>query len=110
MPKFLIRGSYTAESMKAMMGNPGDRSKVASSLAEGVGGRMEAFYWAFGEDDWVAIADLPDDASAGAISDALSASGSMKAVRTTRLITMDEVHQMLEKARGEADRYVMPGR
>jgi uncharacterized protein with GYD domain len=45
-------------------------------LAASVGGRITAAYWAFGDDDFLAIAELPDNAAAMAIAATVGASGS----------------------------------
>ena len=37
-------------------------------MFEGLGGRIESFYYAFGEYDFVVIAEFPDNVSAGALS------------------------------------------
>jgi uncharacterized protein with GYD domain len=68
-------GFYTSESWARMVENPGDRSAVARKACEDVGGNLDAFYWAFGPDDFVAIAAVPDNASAAAVSAGVSSSG-----------------------------------
>lgn len=110
MPKYLVVGSYTADSWARMVENPSDRAAVAREAFEAVGGRLEAYYWAFGPDDWLAIADIPDDTAAAAVSVAASSSGAMRGVRTTRLITMDESRELLARARSLAAAYRPPGR
>lgn len=57
---------------------------------------MEAFYFAFGETDAFAIADMPDNASAAAVSLAVTASGAVQ-VKTTVLITPEEMDQATKK-------------
>jgi uncharacterized protein with GYD domain len=108
MPKFMITGSYSRESMAAMVQSPEDRTSAARKLVENVGGKLECFYWAFGPDDFVAIADLPDDESAGAVSMAVSGAGT-GSVRTVKLITMDEAQAMLRKAKQVQSGYARPG-
>jgi uncharacterized protein with GYD domain len=44
MPRFITFFSYTAESAKAMIDRPSDRSAAARALTESLGGTMEAFY------------------------------------------------------------------
>jgi uncharacterized protein with GYD domain len=108
MPKYLITGSYSRESMASMVQSPEDRTAQARRLVENVGGKLECFYWAFGPDDFVAIAELPDDIAAGAVSMAVSAAGT-GAPRTVKLITADEAQAMLRKAKDAASGYVRPG-
>lgn len=109
MAKYLITGSYTAESWARMVENPGDRAAAVRAACETAGGRPEAFYWAFGPDDFVIIADLPDDASAGALSVGVSSSGAVQGVHTVRLMTMDEGQAMLQRAKAVAAGYRRPG-
>src|SRR5512133_3273471 len=67
MPKFLLEASYTVEGIKALqrVGGSSRRDAVAKA-AESVGGRLERFYFAFGDQDAFVIADLPDNQSAAA--------------------------------------------
>lgn len=106
--KYMFMGSYTKEAMARLVEAPEDRSVAARKLAESVGGKLETYYWAFGPEDWVAIADLPNDEAAGAISLAVSSSG-VTGVRTIKLITMDEAQAMLRKAKQAAADFVKPG-
>ena len=110
MPKFMLVGSYTPDSWARMIENPSDRAGVAREAFENAGGSLESYYWAFGPDDWVAIGDLPDDASAAALSVAASSAGAFRGVRTIRLITTDEARVLLDKARSLAGAYRPPGR
>jgi uncharacterized protein with GYD domain len=54
-------------------------------------------YYAFGEHDIVAVVEAPDNMSAAAISVAFNAGGSLKSVRTTPLMTMEEGMDALRK-------------
>jgi hypothetical protein len=58
--------------------------------AQSVGGRLEQFYFAFGDHDAVAVADLPDNTSAAAFALAVSEAGGAT-VRTVVLLTPEEV-------------------
>ena len=93
MPKYLLRASYTLEGVNGLLEVGGSsREKAISALVESVGGSMESFFYAFGEDDLLIIADLPDDSAAAAISLRVAASGA-GTIRTTVLLdaaTMDE--------------------
>ena len=65
MPRFLFEASYTVEGVKGLrrQGGSGRREAVARA-AQSVGGRLEHFYFAFGDHDAIAVADLPDNESA----------------------------------------------
>ncbi len=105
MPKYLIRASYTTEGVKGLLKEGGTKRKaVVDQMVREMGGSLEAFYFAFGDDDVVAIADLPDDASATAVSLAASAGGAV-GLNTTVLISPETVD---EAARKSVD-YTPPG-
>jgi uncharacterized protein with GYD domain len=57
--------------------------------------RLEAFYFAFGDDDVVGICELPDNETAAAFALETSASG-----RVSVLITPEEVDRAREKKSG----------
>jgi uncharacterized protein with GYD domain len=105
MPKFLITGSYTAEGARGLMkeGGSGRRAAVQKAL-DGVGGKLEAFYFAFGRDDAYVIVDVPDNASVIAVSLAVNASGVVR-VNTTPLISPDDLDAASKKSVG----YRAPG-
>ena len=65
MPKFLVEVKYSLDGAKGLMAEGGS-SRVAASktLIESLGGRLETFYFAFGEADGYIIADMPDNISA----------------------------------------------
>ncbi|OLD64536.1 MAG: GYD domain protein [Acidobacteria bacterium 13_1_40CM_2_68_5] len=97
MPKYLIQASYTAEGVRGLMKDGGSQRRAAAEAAlKGVGGRLEAFYFAFGETDVFAVADVPDNASAAAVSLAVSASGAVQ-VKTVVLMTPEEMDQAAKK-------------
>jgi len=91
MPKYLIQSSYTAEGARGIL-KEGGSSRVAylKSLVESQGGKLEAFYWAFGETDVYIIVDVPDNVAAAAASLASSASGAAR-VKTVVLLTVEEI-------------------
>jgi len=98
MPKFLITASYTADGTKGLLleGGSGRRNMIQSAL-QGLGGSLEAMYYAYGDTDVVVIADVPDAVSGLALSLAANASGTVK-VTTTPLITVEEVDAACRKS------------
>jgi uncharacterized protein with GYD domain len=91
MPKFMIKASYTSEGAKGLLkeGGTGRRAAV-QKLIEGAGGKLDAFYYAYGDDDAYIIVDLPDAVSGLAISLAVNASGAVR-LSTIPLITPEEI-------------------
>ena len=106
MPKYLLQVSYTAEGAKGLKKDGGSkRRQAATALVEGLGGKMESLYFAFGKTDVFAIADLPDSSAAAAASIALAASGAATS-NVTVLITPEEIDKAVKKSVS----YTPPGR
>jgi len=82
-------------------------SQAAAQSIKGTGGRLEAYYHAFGSDDFVIIADLPSNVDAAALSFAVNASGAVRS-RVTVLITPEEADQATKKMKRV--RYRPPGK
>ena len=98
MAKYLFKARYDAEGVKGLLkeGGSGRRDAVAN-LAESLGGRLEALYFAFGDDDVYSIVDLPDHASAVALSLTVAASGA-GGVSTTVLLTPEDLDAAARKS------------
>jgi uncharacterized protein with GYD domain len=91
MAKFLITASYTAEGTKGLLMEGGSgRKAVTQKAIQALGGTLEAMYFAYGDDDVVVIADVPNAVGGLALSLAANASGTVR-VKTTPLITVEEV-------------------
>ena len=91
MPKYLFRGAYSQEGIKGVKKEGGSgRKAAATALAEGLGGRLESFYFAFGSHDFYAIADLPDQEAAMALAATIGASGAMSSFETVVLLTPEQ--------------------
>ncbi|HTX68432.1 MAG TPA: GYD domain-containing protein [Thermoleophilia bacterium] len=97
MSKYLVRAIYTADGVRGVLKEGGNsRRDAVAALIEGLGGRLESFYFAFGDDDVFAIVDLPDAASAAAASMAVSAAGATRS-QVTVLLTPDEIDEATRK-------------
>ena len=98
MAKYLFHGTYTSEGMRGVMKEGGSaRREAVARLSKAVGGKLEAFYFAFGKDSFYVIADLPDNESAAAISMTVGASGAAT-VSTIVLLTPEEVDHAAKKS------------
>jgi uncharacterized protein with GYD domain len=98
VPKFMIKASYTSEGARGLLkeGGTGRRAAI-QKLIEGIGGKVEAFYYAYGEDDAYVITDVPDTTSGLAISLAVNASGAVR-LSTIPLITPEEIDAACKKS------------
>jgi uncharacterized protein with GYD domain len=96
MPKYLLQASYTVEGIQGLKKDKASGRKAAVQAAvKSAGGKLEAFYFAFGADDVVLIVDLPDNVAAAAVATTTAASGAVR-IRTTPLLTVDEMDKALE--------------
>lgn len=98
MAKFMVTASYTAEGSRGLAkeGGSGRRAAV-KKLVEGLGGKVEAFYFAYGEHDVIVVVDLPDSTAGLALSLAVNGSGAVRS-STTPLITPEEMDAACKKA------------
>ncbi len=106
MPKYLVHASYTAEGANGVISEGGSsRRDAIAKLAEGLGGTLDCFYFAFGDEDVVTIIDLPDAESVAAVSMTIAASG-LVSIKTTVLLTPEQV----DTAARQSGPYRAPGR
>jgi len=98
MPKFMIEAAYNTEGVKGLLAEGGSKRRDAAAKAmKAAGGKLEAFYFAFGKSDAVVIVDLPDHVSAAAAALAINASGAVT-VSTTVLLTPAEIDEAVKKS------------
>jgi uncharacterized protein with GYD domain len=97
MPKFLALASYTSEGIKGITKEGGTaRRAVADKMMKSLGGRLEAFYFAFGENAAYVFFDVPDNSTAAAISLAVTETGVVR-LKTIVLLTPEEMDQAMKK-------------
>jgi uncharacterized protein with GYD domain len=98
MPKYLMEASYTAEGVKGLAREGGSsRRKTVEEMVNGLHGKLEAFYYAFGTSDVFLIVDVPDAVTAAAISLAVNQSGAVQ-LKSYVLMTPEEMDQAAKKA------------
>jgi uncharacterized protein with GYD domain len=91
MPKYMVQGSYSVDGVKGVLAEGGSaRMAEVKHLLEAVGGALEVMYFTFGSDDFIIIADGPDNATTAALTMMVSSTGAVK-VRTTVLLTPEEI-------------------
>ena len=98
MAKFLIKATYNADGAKGLLKDGGSaRRSAVEKLIGGLGGRVEAFYFTYGEADAIVIVDLPDTGAGLAASLAVNASGAVR-ISTTPLIAPEEIDEASKRA------------
>ena len=97
MAKFLIEATYSDEGLLGLAADgAAKRLRDVKAAAKSLGGKVDAFYFSFGDSDVVGIADFPDNSSAAAFSMAATSSGAVS-IRTTPLLTGDEMDKSIAK-------------
>ena len=98
MAKYMVQGSYTVDGVKGLLKEgAASRVEVVRKMVEGLGGKLETIYWGFGDNDVYVIADLPDNASAAAVSLTVVAGGAVR-LKTVVLLTAEEVDAAAKKS------------
>ena len=97
MPKYLVQANYVGDAVKGLLKEGGSsRRAVVEKLFTSAGGKLETFYYAFGETDLYVIADMPDNASMAAVPLTVAASGIIN-LKTTVLMTPEELDNAAKK-------------
>jgi len=105
MGKYLLEVRYTLDGVRGVVEKGGTARKAAAqAAAKSAGGKVDAFYFAFGKTDAFVVVDLPDNAAAAALALTVSAGGGAT-VRTVALLTPDEI----DSATQQKVKYSPPG-
>lgn len=105
MPNYLIEASYSTEGVGGVADKGGTaRREAVEKLIGAAGGKLECFYFAFGDADVYAIAELPSDEAAAGVALSINRSGSTK-IRTIVLLTPAQI----DAAASSAPTYTRPG-
>ena len=91
MPKYLFQATHTTPGVQKLLTEGGSsRQEEFERLAAEQGGTLESFYYAFGTTDLFMVFNLPDAATAAAMSMNISSAGALT-LTTTQLITPKEI-------------------
>ncbi len=97
MAKYMFQSKYTATGLVGLLKEGGSRRREALvQTIEGMGGTVEGFYYGFGDTDLYLIADLPDDATATAVSLNIANAGALD-IKATVLVTPETVDEAVKK-------------
>jgi len=107
MGRYMFQASYSPEGIKGVLkeGGTGRRAAVEAAI-KSLGGKLEAFYYAFGDTDVVVIVDGIDNTTAAAFSMGVASAGTVAGIKTTVLMTPEEIDQASKKTLS----YRPPGR
>ncbi len=91
MSRYLFIARYESAGAKGILAKGGTvRATVIEQAAADLGGRMETFDFAFGEDDVFTICELPDNKAAAALALAVNSAG-LAHVRTVVLMSPADI-------------------
>jgi uncharacterized protein with GYD domain len=97
MAKFLVEASYLSKGINGLLKEGGSRRREAvDELFGSLGGRVETFYFVFGDRDAIIIGELPDNTSAAALALKVNAAG-VTTCKTTVLLTPQEIDAAVTK-------------
>lgn len=98
MAKYMFRTKYTQTGLQGLLkeGGTGRRAALSQTI-EGMGGALEGFYYALGDDDLILIAEVPDEATATAIALNVAAAGALE-VSTTVLLSPETIDAAVNKS------------
>ena len=108
MAVYMFKGTYTNDSIKAMVDNPVDRTELVAKACEAFGGNLLGMYMAFGDDDVIVLTDLPNDISAAAFSAQIAVAGTASSFSTTQLLSMSDWVKACESAKSVSSGYAAP--
>jgi len=66
-------------------------------LVESVGGSLESYYFAFGDDSYFITVDMPDDEAAASVALTVGASGAV-VISTVKLLTPEQVDVAVKRS------------
>ncbi|MGZ4428222.1 MAG: GYD domain-containing protein [Nocardioidaceae bacterium] len=107
MAQFLFQVAYTRDSWATQVRERGNVLERIQPLIDGCNGSVSSCFYAFGDYDLILLADFPGDEEAAAFSLAATAGGSVKNIKTTPLLTVDQGISAMHRA-NEAGRAYHP--
>jgi uncharacterized protein with GYD domain len=98
MAKYLWQVNYTQEGMQGVLKEGGTgRREMIEKLAANMGGTIESFNFAFGDNDIIIIGDFPSNVDVAALAMTVGAAGAAS-LKTTVLLTPEEIDQATKKS------------
>src|SRR5262245_41094383 len=99
MAKYAIFFTLTSDTLARLLENPTDRRCPVTKLVEAAEGKLDSYYWMFGQHDGFVVCDLPNSATAAAVALAVSSTGAFKAIETHELIEAGDLTAFAQKAK-----------
>lgn len=98
MATYLFQVAYSPSALGNLISHPQDRAEAVRKPIEKLGGKVIGFWLSFGDYDTVGIIEMPDNVAAAAFALAVAAGGSVKAQKTTPLLSIEDGVAAMKKA------------
>jgi uncharacterized protein with GYD domain len=102
MPLYMTQFSYTSDAWAAIVRRPQDRAAAFRALLEQLGGKLIFYAYALGDYDGVAIYEAPNETAATASLLSVLSVGHVKALKTTALLSVEQVLEAAQLADRQA--------
>ena len=99
MARYMYQVAYSEDGWADLVKKPVDRIEAIRPAVRKLGGKIETAYFCFGDYDLIIIVNMPDNVAAAALSIAATAGGSVKAVKTTPLMSIREGLRAMRQAK-----------
>ena len=110
MPLFMTEAKFTEETLGLMTIQPSDRRDAVAKVIEAHGGKLQNFYWVFGDTDVVFTYEARNNETALAILMALSNGDAVAFHKTRVLISNKEAMAAMRRAGRVKTGYTWPRR
>jgi len=98
MTRYLTEATLTPQAFAAFIKNPQDRAQAFRPLYEAAGGKLEAYYFAVGQNTVYTMAQVPDEIAVEALVMVVMAGGAVTSVKVTAILTAAEAVEAMKKA------------
>ena len=95
---FITQGRFTQNAMKGMLAKPEDREEEVRKLFAKSGGKLLAYYFTFGECDFLIVSEGPSVQDGAVAAIVAAAGGGVSDVKTTMAMTSAEMKNAFAKA------------
>jgi uncharacterized protein with GYD domain len=110
MTIFITQGNFTREAMAGMVAKPEDRATTVAKLAKQAGGKLLAYYFTFGEYDFLTVMEGPDPQSMASALIVAGSTGGVTNLKTTVAMTSADAKKCFEAAGGIAKSFRPAGK
>ena len=100
MSLYLTQVTYTSEAWATLVQNPQHRIEAVRPVVEQLEGTLHGGWLAFGEHNIVLLVEFPHETRTAAFAMAAATEGTLKAIKTTRLIPAEETGEAMALAAG----------